>query len=438
MLKEHRIGAVLLMSGQGLRFGGETPKQFLHLSGKPIYRVTLEVFLNCGFIDEIVLSCHPHWIEIVEKELRALPNVRCIAGGSTRQESSYKGLKGFQTPPAVVLIHDAVRPFVSTEILRQNAQLALSHGAVDTCIPSADTLIHSMDFEQIASIPERSQYLRGQTPQSFSYPLILEAHEKSTRKDASDDCRLALDLGYPVWIARGAETNLKITSELDLFIAEQLFRLSASKLPRSHSSLARKRYAVVGGSGGIGDAVCQALYSAGAKAIALSRTASNTLDLNDLHSVEKAFEKLGPIDGLINCAGLLMVKPLCDLTLPEIESLLHVNLSGLILCCQKAKVNKGGHIVNVASSSFTRGRKEMTVYSCAKAAVVNFTQGLAEERPDLRVHTVIPHRTRTKMRLDNFPKEDPSSLLEPQEVAKTIVDLLMDADSTGMLVEVRK
>ncbi len=436
MLHGQRIGALLLMGGTGKRFGSAAPKQFHRLSGKPVYLVTLEAFLQAKFFDEIVLSCHPDWIEAVEKEIKGLENVHCVAGGSTRQESSYRGLLNFSTPPAIVLIHDAVRPFVSYEILQQNAELALQYGAVDTCIPSTDTLVYSVDQEKIDSIPERSRYWRGQTPQSFAYPLIVEAHEKSARKDASDDCRLVLDLGHPIWIAKGDETNLKITSELDLFLAEQLFRLRVSK-PRRQSSIEGKRYAVVGGSGGIGEAICQTLEKNGAAAIALGRRTAEPLDIRDASSVARAFEKLGPIDGLINCAGLLMVRRLEEMSLADIESLLDVNLKGLILCCQKARIKEGGHVINVASSSFSRGRKETTVYSCAKAAVVNFTQGLAEERPDLRVHAVIPQRTRTKMRLDNFPGEPLSDLLDPMEVAARVVQLAMDADSTGLLVEVR-
>ena len=438
MFEGKRIGAILLMGGKGLRFGSQLPKQFHRLSGKPIYRVTLETFLKASFIDEVVLSCDPDWIEQVRKEVEDLPNVHCVTGGETRQESSYRGLLGFKIKPAVVLIHDAVRPFVSIEILSQNAELALKHGAVDTCIPTADTLVHSQDKNQITSIPERSQYMRGQTPQSFSYPLILEAHEKAKGKAASDDCRLVLDLGHPVWITPGSERNLKITSELDLFIAEQLFRMNSASAPNFSSSIEGKTFAIVGGTGGIGKAICAGLENAGAKAIALSPTAKCPIDLNDLTSVEQAFGELGPIDGLINCAGLLIAKPFFELTPQEIESLLQINLSGLIHSCQKAKVKRGGHIINIASSSFTRGRKETAVYSCAKAAVVNFTQGLAEERPDLRVHAVIPQRTRTKMRLANFPTDDPNSLLEPEEVAKKVIDLLRDSDSTGMLVEVKK
>ena len=430
-----RIGAVLLMGGKGLRFGSQTPKQFHRLSGKPIYRVTLDAFLKC--VDEIVLSCDPDWIERVQKEVASLPNVRCVVGGATRQESSYRGLKGFSVAPDVVLIHDAVRPFVSNEILRQNIALALEHGAVDTCIPTADTLVHSLDKMRVASIPDRSHYLRGQTPQSFSYRLILEAHERAVCNDASDDCRLVLDLGHPVWITPGSEANVKITTELDLFIAEQLFRLSASDGGHSSTSLEGKRFAVVGGTGGIGSAICAKLQNSGATPIPLSRGTCLPIDLRDLDSVAAAIERVGPIDGLINCAGMLLAKSLSAFTLSEIESLLRVNLSGLIVCCQKAMVKEGGHIINIASSSFARGRKDTAVYSCAKAAVVNFTQGLAEERPDLRVHVVVPQRTRTKMRLENFPGEDLDSLLEPEEVARRVVDLLRDPDSTGMLVEVK-
>lgn len=80
----------------------------------------------------------------------------------------------------------------------------------------------------------------------------------------------------------------------------------------------------------------------------------------------------------------------------------------------------------------------MSIYSASKAAVVNFTQALAEERPELFVHTVVPQRTCTQMRLTNFPHEDPKLLLNPEEVADVVLSLLKDATSTGMLVEVKK
>ena len=425
------------MGGEGRRFGNELPKQFHRLAGKPVFVHTLEVFLQTEWIDEIVLVCHSDWIHLVQDTIEK--KVRVVAGGSTRQESSLKGLKGFQIPPHVVLIHDAVRPFVTQKILQDNANEALRWGAVDTCIPSADTLVHAPEGQTIHEIPLRDHFLRGQTPQSFQYDLILRAHEEAAKQkiaNASDDCRLVLHLGKTVKVVAGDEHNIKITTELDLFLAEQLFRLRKKTVSNFPGSIKGKRFAVLGGSGGIGSAVCELLEKEGAKAFSLSRRTG--LDLTRPLSIVQAFQEIGEIDGLINCAGALLVKPLELHSILEIEMLLQVNFTGLVIACQQAKIRSGGHIINLASSSFTRGRKNYGIYSSSKAAVINFTQALAEERPELRVHAVIPQRTKTPMRSKNFPGEDASSLLDPKEVAETILHLLKDPLGTGSLVEVKK
>jgi ribitol-5-phosphate 2-dehydrogenase (NADP+) / D-ribitol-5-phosphate cytidylyltransferase len=333
-----------------------------------------------------------------------------------------------------------VRPFVTTDILLQNVRQALETGAADTCIPSADTLVHAPDRKAIASIPNRSEYLRGQTPQSFDYSLILRAHRETKRRDSSDDCQLVLDLGHPVSVVPGDEHNIKITSEMDLFLAEQLFRLrlQRGKCYRT-ASLKNQRFAIVGGSGGIGSAIAHRIEDLEGVAIALSRrTEPFHLDLRDPSSIQDVLRKIGPLDGLINCAGFLMVKSLEKLTPQEIEASIDVNLKGLILCCKMASLKKGAHVINIASSSFSRGRKDTSIYSSAKAAVVNFTQGWAEERPDLHIHALIPQRTNTAMRRQNFPNEEPQTLLDPKEVAEAAIDLLLEDELTGLMVEVRK
>jgi 2-C-methyl-D-erythritol 4-phosphate cytidylyltransferase len=441
MLEGQRIAGLLLMGGSGRRFGSNLPKQFHRLAGKSVYIHTLEAFLQADIFDEIILSCHRDWIKTIEKNLPAA--VRVIVGGATRQESSYKGLLALCSQPAAVVIHDAVRPFVTKEILLQNASMALLHGAVDTCIPSADTLVHAPDRHSILAIPPRADFLRGQTPQSFSYPLILEAHRNTQRKDASDDCQLVLEAGHRVSIVRGSESNLKITSELDLLLAEHLLRLKKQEARAiSSTSLKGRRYALVGGTGGIGRAIMSKLISMGAETIPLSRKTEPPLDLSDPASIAKAFSWInkhgGPLDGLINCAGKLLAKPLEDLSAGEIDEMLSINLKGLILSCQLAPLKKGAHVINIASSSYSRGRKETCVYSSAKAGVVNFTQGWAEERPDLSIHAVIPQRTDTPMRRVNFPGEDRTSLLDPDTVAEAVISLLQETDSTGSLVEVKK
>ncbi len=221
MIEGLRVGAILLMGGEGVRFGGQIPKQFRCLGQKKIYLYPLEVLKASRLFDEILLVCHRDWIEIVKRET----SVRVVEGGKTRQESSYRGLLGFDRRPDVVLIHDAVRPFVNERILKENVEQAIVHGAVDTCIPTADTLVHAPGGQLISHIPKREEYLRGQTPQTFRTDWIMEAHERALKEgieNASDDCRLVLHCGHPVKVVIGEERNLKITSEFDLLLAEQM------------------------------------------------------------------------------------------------------------------------------------------------------------------------------------------------------------------------
>ena len=342
------------------------------------------------------------------------------------------------------MIHDAVRPFVTQEVINQNVIKAIEVGAVDTCIPSMDTLVYASGQEMIQSIPNRCDYFRGQTPQSFSYSSDYARLTASKAENSSDDCQLVLDLGHPVGIVDGDEYNIKITSGLDLFFAEQLIRHHFTERKMSFADLARSTSLCDcrrNGRHRKGDRKPD--YCSGRRG-----DFAGSPDESDFHrsmqrhaSIEEAFEKIakqfGPIDGLINSAGYLSVASLegshCRKSIN-----LDVNLKGLILCCQKALLKKGAHVINIASSSFSRGRGDMVIYSSAKAGVVNFTQGWAEERSDLHIHAVIPQRTNTSMRRINFPKEDLANLLDPADVAQAVVDLLMQNDVTGLLVEVRK
>lgn len=214
------FSALILMSGEGKRLGSALPKQFHTLGTTKVYQHTLEVFRESQLFQEIILVCHPEWIDSVREETALFPEVKVIPGGATRQASSWEGLKACHPNCNYVMIHDAVRPFVSQEIIRNNAQAVLKHQAVDTVIASADTLIMTDDGQTIASIPLRAQFRRGQTPQTFAYPIICEAHANTTRTNATDDCQLALDLGVPITLVDGSDENIKITTERDLAIAD--------------------------------------------------------------------------------------------------------------------------------------------------------------------------------------------------------------------------
>jgi len=438
---------IILMGGSGSRFGSSTPKQFHRISGKKIYLHTLERFLASGFFEQVILVCHPDWIMEVQKETELYhQNIAVVPGGKTRQESSYLGLLACTGQTEIVVIHDAVRPFVSQDILRQNIQGAKTWGAVDTCIPSSDTIVHSQDGNSITKIPNRSEYFRGQTPQSFSYSLILQAHKRAIsqgQQNNSDDCSLVAACGHKVGIVTGDESNIKITSELDLFLAEQLFRLAlAAPLPGRSHSLQGKRFAITGATGGIGLALTALLEKEGASVIPIARTAIPfNADLTSFEATKTLFDKIydtyGKIDGLINSIGFFKLKKLADLSPEEIQQIISTNLTSLIYSCKCAQIKEGGQIVNIASSAYSRGRKDYLLYSSAKAAVVNFTQGLAEERLDLKINCIVPQRTNTSLRQNNFPDEDPASLLDPSEVAHAIADVLKQDQLTGSIIEVR-
>lgn len=208
--------AILLMGGRGIRLGGEEPKQFRLLGSQPTYLYALKTFLETSFFEEILLVCHPDWLD----QIAPLPTVRVIPAGHSRQESSFLGLKACRPSTRYVVIHDAVRPFISKAIIQAHIEALVTHKAVDTCISSHDTLVSTTDGQTIHSIPKRSSLLRGQTPQSFAYDLILKAHQQTERKNVSDDCSLVLELPHPVFIVPGEEQNFKITTEWDWLIAE--------------------------------------------------------------------------------------------------------------------------------------------------------------------------------------------------------------------------
>lgn len=433
------------MGGMGSRFGSSIPKQFHRLAGKKVYLYALETFLSSQLFKEIILVCAENWIHEVQSELAEYPFVRIVAGGASRQESSFKGLLACDPQTEIVVIHDAVRPFVSQEILKQNICCAEEFGAVDTCITSTDTLVHA-PTKRIESIPNRGEYFRGQTPQSFAYPLILQAHRLAWQEgiqNSTDDCSLVLRQKHPVHVVMGSEENIKITSELDLFLAEQILRLKKIPSPASDSSLKGKRIAVTGGTGGIGQALCEQLLKEGAIPLVISRTAPiYAANLSCYAQAHQIFNQIltdhGFLDGLVNCIGFLQLKELKNLSPQEIDQQIGANLTGVIYSCQCAHLKKGAHIINISSSSYSKGRKNFAIYASTKAAVVNFTQGLAEERGDLCINTVIPQRTHTPMRRLNFPDEELDILLDPTEVAKEVIHILKQNSFTGNLIEVRK
>jgi len=204
------IAAIILMGGCGSRMGNSLPKQFLPLGGKLVYEWVLHACEKSGLFRDIFIVVPTRYF-----------SNKFIHGGDTRQQSSYRGIQACHPNTDFVVILDGVRPFVSQRILKQQVDVVQKYFAVTTSIASHDT-INVVKNNKIALIPERSHYYRGQTPQSFSYPLIKEAHKRSMHSNAPDDASLVLSLGHPVYVVQGEEENFKITTQLDYFFARSL------------------------------------------------------------------------------------------------------------------------------------------------------------------------------------------------------------------------
>lgn len=232
--------ALILAAGNGTRMGNNTiPKQFLEIYNKPIVVHTIEQFEMHFDIDEIVVVTKKEYIDKIKIWIRQydLSKVHhVIEGGDSRQISVYNGLKcieKFANKDDIVLIHDSARPLVNHRIITDNINGAKTYGAVDTVIPSSDTIIHSKDGVVIDDVPLRKELFLGQTPQSFKVDLIIAAHEyanKNNITEASDDCQLIRRNSGTIHLIQGDRLNFKITTFDDLMMLKALLKIGRTEV----------------------------------------------------------------------------------------------------------------------------------------------------------------------------------------------------------------
>jgi 2-C-methyl-D-erythritol 4-phosphate cytidylyltransferase len=282
--------------------------------------------------------------------------------------------------------------------------------------------------------------------------LVLDAHSKAILdkvENATDDCQLVMRLGHRVFTVLGDEQNIKITYPIDMHLADKLFQLrqelTGALDDDAAQALKGKTVSVIGGTDGIGQALCQKLEEAGATVFALSRRSEPSVDVTDLSTVENGLaqvaEQVGQIDYIVNCAGELSRKNVEFMSVEQWRNIWSVNMDGCFNVAKAAipflRETKGG-LLFVGSSSYTRGRGGYAAYSSSKAALVNFVQALAEElsQDHIQVNVINPGRVRTSMRLRNFGQEPPESLLDPDYVAAEMIKALL-MDTSGSVFEVR-
>lgn len=212
--------------------GSSIPKQFLDLAGKPVIIHTLEKFLACGSLDALYLGVPEDWMEYAGELIhKYIPDgadeITIVCGGPDRNETLFNVIKRIEADHGesdehIIVTHDAVRPFVTRRMIEENIEKAKQYGAVDTVIPSVDTIVISKDGDLIDEIPERRLMYRSQTPQSFRIGLLKKLYGSLTQEEKSiltDACKICVLKGQPVVMAEGANTNIKITTAEDLDIA---------------------------------------------------------------------------------------------------------------------------------------------------------------------------------------------------------------------------
>ena len=211
--------------------GAETPKQFLELDGVPIVMLSLRRIASCELVTDIIVATRGDGIAKIEAAIRGenfSQNVRVVKGGDTRQESVAAALKEVEADTELVLVHDAVRPFVKREQIVRVIEEARKHHAAILGIPAMDTVKEV----KRASLPEdvalitgtipRERVVLAQTPQVFKATLLREAFARAEADgvSASDEAGLVERIGREVFVVLGSERNIKITKPADMELAK--------------------------------------------------------------------------------------------------------------------------------------------------------------------------------------------------------------------------
>lgn len=218
-----KVVALVVAAGRGRRFGGDQPKQYQDLAGRPVLRHTLASLAVNPQIDAVRAVIHPDDIDLYREAAAGLGLLEPVFGGETRQDSVRLGLDSLAPLDAkVVLIHDGARPFVDAGTVGRVIAALETHPGAIPAVAVADTLKRGADG-LVGSTVERANLWRAQTPQGFRFSDILAAHRAVIGQELTDDAAVMERAGLAVALVSGSEDNFKITTAADLERARRAF-----------------------------------------------------------------------------------------------------------------------------------------------------------------------------------------------------------------------
>jgi 2-C-methyl-D-erythritol 4-phosphate cytidylyltransferase / 2-C-methyl-D-erythritol 2,4-cyclodiphosphate synthase len=216
------VSAIIAAGGRGVRLGADRPKQFLEIGGRSILEISVAALAASDRIEEIIVALPPDHLATAGHGWRPVQQpVAFVAGGARRQDSVANAFGRSSRDADVIVIHDAARPFVTTDMIARTIDAARAHGAAIAAIPVRDTVKQAGDPHVDGSRPihstiPRDRVFLAQTPQAFQRELLARALEEGRAIDATDEAMLVERLGLPVHVVDGDPRNVKITTPEDL------------------------------------------------------------------------------------------------------------------------------------------------------------------------------------------------------------------------------
>ena len=223
-----KISAIIPSAGSGSRFG--EVKQFKDLAGQPLIFHSINLFIRCSIIDEVVVVVQEKYVKPIYHDILSISAgkpIKSIAGGLNRQDSVQNGVLAADSESTLVCIHDAARPFVTEDLIITSVSACEKYDGAIVALPSLDTVKLS-EGEKIKETIDRKKVWFAQTPQTFQKTKLIQALNMAKRRNlaATDESTLMEHMGFSIGLVEGHANNFKITTKEDWERAENLIKWS--------------------------------------------------------------------------------------------------------------------------------------------------------------------------------------------------------------------